>query len=163
MHIRPACDADAEVLAELVNALAAEQQDPTEHFTAESARRDALGGTPAFSTLVAETGGEVVGYVTFLEAYESSFAARGLYLSDLYVRPDARGKGIGRALVAAVAREAKQQERSFVWWVSKPGNKAAQEFYRKLGASQEPVLAHALTFGDFEQLVEEAKNLRRER
>jgi ribosomal protein S18 acetylase RimI-like enzyme len=155
--IRPARLDDAALVAALVKELAAQQGDPTEHISVDAFKRDAFRPSPEFEVLLAERGGTVVGYALFHLAYEPNYAARGVYLCDLYVRPPARRQRIGRALAAAVAGRAKALDRSFVWWVSKPRNVAALAFYKSLGVESVPVLAHALTFEKFEALAAEGE------
>ena len=155
--IRPARLDDATLVAALVAELAAQQGDPTEHISVEAFKRDAFRPSPEFEVLLAEAGGAVVGYALFHLSYEPSYAARGVYLCDLYVRPPVRRQGIGRALAAAVAGRAKALDRTYVWWVSKPWNQAALAFYRSLGVESVPVLAHALTFEKFDALAAEGE------
>jgi ribosomal protein S18 acetylase RimI-like enzyme len=153
--IRPARLDDAALVAALVAELAEQQGDPTEHISVEAIKRDAFRPSPEFAVLLAETGGSVVGYALFHLSYEPSYAARGVYLCDLYVRAAARRQRIGRALAAAVAGRAKALGRSYVWWVSKPRNETALAFYKSLGVESVAVLAHALTFDTFEALAAE--------
>ena len=153
--IRPAGIDDLASLTRLIQELIAQQNDPAGHLTVEAVRRDGMGANSSYQILVAEEAGTLEGYALFMTAYETAFAARGLYLSDLYVRPARRGRGIGRALVAAVARQARERGGCFLWWVSKPWNQGAQAFYRKLGASAEPVIAHALTLEAFAALADQ--------
>ena len=155
---RRATPAEADAVVELVRQHNAEQDEPTEHFTAESLIRDGFGDDATLTPLVAEQEGRLVGFALLHVAYEVPWAARGLYLTDLFVLPEARRHGIGRALVAACAREAKSQGRSYVWWVSKPWNEEARAFYDALGAITAPVNAHALTFEAFEALAGEGED-----
>jgi ribosomal protein S18 acetylase RimI-like enzyme len=157
LFIRPARLEDAVLVAALVTELAEQQGDPTEHISIDAFKRDAFRPAPEFEALLAETGGSVVGYALFHLSYEPSYAARGVYLCDLYVRPPARRQGIGRALAAAVAGRAKALGRTYVWWVSKPRNETALAFYRSLGVETTAVLAHALTFDKFEALAAEGE------
>ena len=85
----------------------------------------------------------------------SGYAARGIYLCDLYVVPHARRQKVGRALIAAVARRAQARGRTFLWWASRDWNVEAQAFYKTLGVRNEPVMAHALTFATFDALAGE--------
>jgi GNAT superfamily N-acetyltransferase len=157
LSIRPARPDESEMVAGLVAELATQQGDATEHISAATFRRDAAAPRPEFEVLIAESGGAIVGYSLFHDAYEPSYSARGFYVCDIYVRPQARRQGIGRALVAAVAAAAKTRGRIFLWWVAKPWNADALAFYEAMGAVATPVVAHALTFEHFERLAEEAK------
>ncbi len=153
LAVRPAGPTDAERLAALCQALNRDLEEPVNRATATDLRRHGFGQKPGFEAMIAELDGGAVGYVLYHDSFESSFAERGLYLADLYVVPSARRHGVARALIAAVAREARRRDGSFLWWVSKPWNREAQDVYRTLGASEEPVLAHALTGEAFEALA----------
>ena len=156
-RIRPATPDDAPAIARLARGLNELHHDPLEHFTAEAILRDGFGPTPYFSVLVAEHEGAVVGYALYCASYEPVYAARGLYLSDLFVDPDVRRHGMGRALMTAVAGEARRRGATFVGWVSRAWNTEAQAFYRTLGAIEEPVVAHALAFEPFAALADEGR------
>jgi GNAT superfamily N-acetyltransferase len=156
LQIRPAVAADAPVLAGLIRQLNQFHGDPLEHCTAETILRDGFGERPAFAVFLAELDGESVGYALYHDAYEPVYAARGVYLSDLYVAETARRSGAGRALVAAVAAEARRRGAIFVGWVSRRWNTAAQDFYRRLGAIEEPTMSHAIAFDAFTTLADEA-------
>ena len=70
--------------------------------------RDGFGDNPEFEVILAEGGNGAVGYALYFDSYEPTYAARGLYLADLYVDQAFRRQGIGRALLAAVAAESRQ-------------------------------------------------------
>ena len=152
--VRPATVADAELIAGLIEELNAHQREDTGHVTAAVVRRDGFGPRPEFTVLVAELDGAAVGYVLFHPTWSSEYGQRGLYLYDLFVRAGARGRGVGRALMAAVARVAADQGRTFLWWCSKEWNEDAQAFYRALGASEEPIRAHAIFGPPLARLLE---------
>ena len=160
LRIRAATRDDAASIAALGRELNIHQRDPVELFDEAAVRRDGFGDAPHFEGVIAELDGEAVGYALFHIAYETGQAARGLYMVDLYVREGAQRRGIGRALVAAVARIAKDRGKSFVWWATKDWNTDAQAFYRSLGAIEEPVVAHALFGEAFEALVEQDRSSR---
>lgn len=150
---------DAEGLARLAAELNAHQGDPTEHFTAEAVLRDGFGPEPAFRALVAEADGELLGYALLVPAYETAWAASGYYLSDLHVTESARRRGVGRALVAAAAAEARRQGKSYLWWATRAWNDEAQAFYRRLGAFDEALHAHVLPQMAFEELARHGERL----
>lgn len=159
-RIREAAPNDGAALAALVRALNRHQGDPSDHFDAAALERDVFGPDACLGALVAEDAsagdaGGLIGYVFFHDGYESAYAARGVYLCDLYVANEARRNGIGRALVAAVAKRAKARGRTFLWWVSRGFNAEARKFYASLGVANEPVVAHALTFSAFDTLASE--------
>lgn len=96
--------------------------------------RDGFGSYAAFSGIVAEIDGEVVGYLLYHHGYDIDHGGRILYMVDFYVRESYRRKGVGRVLmetVAGICREAGGNE--IVWAVYNP-NKQAFSFYEKLGA-----------------------------
>ncbi len=83
--------------------------------------------------LVATPGGEAVGYAIFCPTFEGHIGNRQIYLSDLYVRPEARQSGAGRALMAAVARHAVENGCVAVTWEMWDRNALGRAFYERLG------------------------------
>ena len=154
--VRLAVEADAPVLTVMIDELNAHQGEETGHITVEAVQRDGFGPHPEFRVFLAELNGEPVGYALFHPTWSTEYGVRGFYLYDLYVREAGRGQGAGRAMMAALARLAQQEGRTFLWWCSKPWNQDAQAFYGRLNAIEEPNRAHAL-FGDaFAALAAEA-------
>lgn len=103
-------------------------------FTAAIVRRDAFGRRRAFCVLVAEASARVIGYASFVIGYNTDVAARELWMHDLFVVPAWRGRGVGRALVTAVAREAVRRRLACLEWAVRDSNHRAMRFYRRLGA-----------------------------
>ncbi|MPZ47362.1 MAG: GNAT family N-acetyltransferase [Betaproteobacteria bacterium] len=153
--IRVAARTDSTALVELVRQLNEHQGDPTEHFTERTLDRDLFGPQPYLDAIVAEHAGVLVGYALAHDGYDTGWAARGMYLCDIYVVPDARRLGVGRALVAAVARRARERGRTYLWWASYPWNADANRFYEMLGAENESIVAHALTHAAFDALADD--------
>lgn len=89
---------------------------------------------------VAEGGGPPLGYTTFMTRFSAWRAGPYVYLDDVFVRPEARGRGIGTRLIRAVARIAVER-RQHVWWDASPGNDRALALYRSLGARLHDVVA----------------------
>lgn len=134
LTIRPATPADAAIIAELANALDAEHGGVLP-FTPDIVLRDAFGETPHFSVLIAETAGAgVIGYALFTNTYNSYRAAPGLWLMDLYITPDGRGLGVGKALMAGLAREATARGAESLWLPVAEDNARAIRFYEDLGS-----------------------------
>lgn len=155
VRVRPGEPRDAEALASLAAELNAHQGDPDDQFPPDVVLRDGFGSKPSFQVLVAEYEGEVVGYAMLLPAYETGWGASGLYMSDLAVGSRWRRLGIGRRLMVACAAEVKRQGRGYLWWASRAWNEAAQNFYRNLGAYDEPIFAHVLDAEGIERLAGE--------
>jgi GNAT superfamily N-acetyltransferase len=151
--LRSATVADAAALAELAEALSLSENDPLGYISPATMARDLARGE--MHAVVAELDGAIVGYCLYHYGYESTYAASGFYIVDLFVVADRRRLGIGRALVAELARRAKAAGDVFVWWTSRPANAAAQAAYARLGAHSEPLIAHALFDDAFEKLAAE--------
>ena len=147
VRIRPAVAADAATVAELIEELNRHQGEPTGHVTVEAVRRDGFGPAPEFRVLLAELDGRPQGYALFHPSWSTEVGERGFYLYDLYVREGARGHGLGRALLAALAATARDEGRTFRWWSSKAWSREAPAFYAGLGAIEQAVKAHAI-FGE---------------
>ena len=107
-----------------------------EHVTVtpETLMRDGFGPQPRFRTLLPEWDGKVAGYAIFYNFY-SSFAGPGLFLEDIYVREQFRGKGIGKSLMAEIARITLREGFFAMRWEVLDWNQPAIDFYKKLGAT----------------------------
>ncbi len=134
VRVRPARLEDAAVLAEMAN-------DLNEHvgifgrpFTVEIVRADGFGARAAFTPLIAELDGEVAGYAFYTLGYNTDVAARSMWLHDIFVKPAARGCGVGHALMAAVAAETVRLGGGSLDWSVHTANAGALAFYRRLGA-----------------------------
>ena len=99
----------------------------------EDLARDGFGGNPRFRTLVAEWDGQPAGYALFFP-YFSTWVGRGMFLEDLFVREKFRQRGIGRALLAEVARAALDEQCHGIHWEVLDWNERAIELYQALGA-----------------------------
>jgi GNAT superfamily N-acetyltransferase len=134
LSLRPATIADVGLLRSLIRELADFERGL--HFCViEEAdlARDGFGETPKFRALIGDWDGQPAGYALFFKFY-SSWTGRGLFLEDLYVREQYRGKGIGKGLLAEVARIAVAENRYGVNWEVLDWNEKAIEFYKVLGA-----------------------------
>lgn len=96
--------------------------------------RDGFGASPKFRALIAEWDSEVAGYALFFGFYSTWEGRPGLFLEDVFVREQFRGKGIGKALFARVAQTACSENCYGVRWEVLDWNERAIEFYRSLGA-----------------------------
>lgn len=134
LHIRPATIDDAALLSTMIRELADfEQELDRVAITEEDLARDGFGGNPRFRALIAEWDEHPAGYALFF-GYYSTWAGRGLFLEDLFVRQAFRSRGIGSALLAAVARIALEEHCYGIHWEVLDWNEKAIDFYTKLGA-----------------------------
>ena len=110
--IRPAQPADAATIVAMMREFAEFENEPAEtlQLTPDDVLRDGFGDTPKFEVLLAELDGEVVGFCLFFQHYSAWEGRSGLYIEDLYVRHTARGHGLGRTLLAEVARVAEKRD-----------------------------------------------------
>jgi GNAT superfamily N-acetyltransferase len=135
LNVRPATKNDAPLLRDLIHELADFERLAHETIiTEENVVRDGFGLTPKFRALIAESDGQPAGYALFFEFYSSFQGRAGLFLEDIFVRPQYRKHGIGSELLAQVARIAWEEDYFCLRWEVLDWNSTAIEFYRKLGA-----------------------------
>jgi GNAT superfamily N-acetyltransferase len=133
--IRPARPDDAETLVNLVRELAIyERLEPYARATPEDFRRHLFGSHPAAEAALAEVAGQPVGFALWFATFSTFRGRPGLYLEDLFVRPEFRGRGIGKALLALVARLAVERGCGRLEWSVLNWNEPAIGFHRSLGA-----------------------------
>jgi GNAT superfamily N-acetyltransferase len=133
LTIRTAAMADAALIRQLIWELADFEKTPDQVQTTEAdIARDGFGVDPQFRALIAEWSGHPAGFALFF-SYYSTWRGAGFYLEDLFVRPDFRGRGIGKALFARVARIAQREDRSFIKLSVLNWNQNAIEMYKALG------------------------------
>jgi GNAT superfamily N-acetyltransferase len=134
LRIRPATVDDVTLLRTLIRELA-EFERELDLCVIEEADlvRDGFGANPSFRALIADWDGQPAGYALFFGCY-STWAGRRLFLEDLFVREPFRGRGIGKALLAFVARIAVQENCSGMQWEVLKWNEKAIELYKSLGA-----------------------------
>jgi len=134
--IRPARPADIGVIHALIRDLAAYERGLDQVTATEDDLRAALlAPQPSLFAHVAEADGQVVGFALWFINYSTWAGRHGIYLEDLYVTPEQRGHGHGRALLAELARICVQRGyRRLEWWVL-DWNTPARGFYASLGAT----------------------------
>jgi GNAT superfamily N-acetyltransferase len=131
---RPATIDDVALLRTMIRELAEFERELDQCVIEEAdLTRDGFGANPRFRALIAERDGEPAGYALFF-GYYSTWAGRGLFLEDLFVREPFRGKGVGKALLSSVARIAMQENCYGVHWEVLDWNEKAIELYKSLGA-----------------------------
>jgi GNAT superfamily N-acetyltransferase len=153
--IRAATVDDIPVVVRLVHELATYEREPDAVVATEEHFRTALfGPDPRVHCLVAEDGDAVVGFAVWFVNFSTWLGTHGIYLEDLFVRPQARGGGHGRALLTELARIAVERGYGRVEWAVLDWNEPAQGFYRSLGAApQEDWTVWRLTGDPLRRLV----------
>jgi len=134
VRVRPARPEESAILAEMANDLNDHVGVHGRPFTPERVRVHAFGAEAAFTPLIAELDGAVAGYAFFTLGYNTDVAARAMWLHDIFVTPAARGRGVGYALMAAVAAETVRAGGALLEWGVHMSNAGALAFYRRLGA-----------------------------
>lgn len=133
--IRPLAAPDVPAFLHLVQALADYERLPGPSPQArERLTRDALAVPPRFSVLLAEREGHIIGYAVYFETYSTFLARPTLYLEDIFVLQEERGRGAGRALMRELAREAVRRGCAHLEWQVLSWNTPAQAFYQECGA-----------------------------
>ncbi len=135
VSIRPAVATDVSTIMGFVRELALFEKAPDEVTSNEGIMHEALfGDRPAAEALIAEVDGAPVGMAVFYHNFSTWTGVRGIWLDDLYVTPQARGAGAGKALLKALAKIAVERGCArFEWWVL-DWNAPAIAFYNSIGA-----------------------------
>jgi GNAT superfamily N-acetyltransferase len=137
--IRFATPADVPAIVALIRELAVYEK--LEHLasaTPETLAPHLFGDRPSCECLVAELAGAPVGFALFFHNFSTFLSRRGLYLEDLFVRPTARGAGIGKLLLQSLAQIALERDCGRFEWAVLDWNVDAQAFYERMGASVLP-------------------------
>ena len=135
LRIRPAVAADAALILSLIRELA-DYEHMLEQVTATEAgiRATLFSAKPAAECVIAEQDGKPAGFALFFHNYSTFLGQPGLYLEDLYVKPELRSRGIGRKLLAHLARLALERGCGRFEWSVLDWNEPAIRFYKGLGA-----------------------------
>jgi GNAT superfamily N-acetyltransferase len=135
LSIRPATVNDARLLTGMIRELAEYERELDQVVVTEADLvRDGFGGDPKFRAVIAEWDGEAAGYAFFFGFYSTWVGRPGLFLEDLFVRPQFRGLGIGKALLAHVGHLACEERCFGVRWQVLDWNQTAIDFYKSIGA-----------------------------
>lgn len=133
--IRPATPADIAVIRQLIVELAVYEREPDAVKASEADLHEALfGDRPLAEAVLAEIAGEAVGMALFFSNFSTWAGKGGIYLEDLFVRPQARGQGVGKALLVHLAEIAVARDYSRFEWSVLDWNTPAIGFYKGLGA-----------------------------
>ena len=134
-RIRPATSADAALVLDFIRRLAEYERAPDEVVATEADIRATLDTEPRRAEVIlAFEGDEPVGFALFFHNYSTWLGRPGLYLEDLFVRPEVRGRGYGRRLLAHLASIARDRGCGRMEWAVLDWNEPAIGFYRSLGA-----------------------------
>lgn len=136
LNIRPAAPEDVATLFTLIQALA-EYEKLSHAVTGNAAAlgEHLFGDRPYAEALIAEWEGEAVGFALFFPNYSTFLTQPGLYLEDLFVLPQYRRRGIGKALLAEVARLGVERKAGRLEWRVLDWNEPALAFYKQMGAN----------------------------
>jgi GNAT superfamily N-acetyltransferase len=135
LHLRKASAHDVPLIVRFIRELAEYEKLSHECVaTDELVRRSLFGERPYAEVVIAEADGEPAGFALFFHNYSTFLARPGIYLEDLYVRPEMRSRGIGKALLVHLARLAEERGCGRLEWAVLNWNEDAIRFYRSLGA-----------------------------
>src|SRR6478736_1263716 len=134
--IRDATVADIPTILQLMRDLATYERAPNDVIATEKGLHEVLfGAEPAAKVVIAFENTEPVGFAVYFFNFSTWLGRPGLYLEDLFVRPEMRGKGYGRALLVRLAQIARERSCGRMEWAVLDWNEPAIQFYRKLGAA----------------------------
>jgi GNAT superfamily N-acetyltransferase len=135
LNIRPATRDDAALILELIRGLAEYERAPDAVVATEAdIVRDGFSGNPRFHCVIAEWDRSPAGFAFYFFHYSTWLGKPGLYLEDLFVKPEVRGKGIGKALLVHLAQMAMRENCYGMRWQVLDWNQPAIDFYERLGA-----------------------------
>lgn len=136
MPLRPATEADLDLVIELIHALADYEREPEAvTLDREELRRHLFGPRPFAEVIIAEDGtGTAAGFALFFHNFSTWLGKPGIWLEDLFVRPEHRGHGYGKALLVELGRIAVERGCGRLEWSVLDWNEPSIAFYRSLGA-----------------------------
>ena len=137
LSIRPATTADLRLILDFIHDLAEYERAPEAAVATEAdLLRDGFGPEPKFKCVIAEWDGQPAGFALYFYNYSTWQGRPGLYLEDLFVRIEYRGKGIGKALLIYLAQVAVRENCGRFQWQVLDWNTPAIDFYESLGAKK---------------------------
>ena len=135
IEIRPATPPDVPLIIAFLNELATYEKLAHEVVATEADMHAALfGERPVIETVIGSLDGEPVGYALYFPTFSTFLGKPGLYLEDLYVRPAARGFGVGRKMLEHLARITVERGWGRLEWSVLDWNEPSIAFYKKMGA-----------------------------
>jgi GNAT superfamily N-acetyltransferase len=134
-NIRAATASDIPIILQLIRDLATYERAPNDVVATENGLREVLfGSEPSARVLIVFEGEDAVGFAVYFLNFSTWLGRPGLYLEDLFVKPETRGRGYGRALLAHLAKIARDRGCGRMEWAVLDWNEPAIGFYKKLGA-----------------------------
>ncbi|GIU78439.1 MAG: N-acetyltransferase [Bryobacteraceae bacterium] len=158
MHeVRRARPEEAPVLLQLILGLAEyEKLEPPDEAAQQRLVRDIFGEKPRLEAWLVFVDGEAAGYALVFETYSSFLALPTLYLEDIFVKPEHRGRGAGKALFLRLVEEAERRGCGRMEWVVLDWNRPALDFYERFGARRlNEWITMRLTRADFGRILKE--------
>jgi GNAT superfamily N-acetyltransferase len=135
VEIRAATESDVPLILQFIRDLAIYEKLEHRVVATEDSLRHTLFGNPRFAEVIfASVDGAAVGFALFFHNYSTFLGQPGIYLEDLFVKPEMRGRGYGKALLAHLARLAKERGCGRVEWAVLNWNAPSIEFYKSIGA-----------------------------
>lgn len=133
--VRSATPEDLDLVVSLIRELAIyEKLENTIKSTRDDIRTALFSSSPSAEVLIGELDGVAVGFALFYHNFSTFLGKKGLYLDDLFVIPDARGKGVGKLLLKSLAKLAVERDCARMEWFVLDWNTPSIEFYKSLGA-----------------------------
>ena len=134
--IRPATEEDVPVILSLIKGLAVYEKLAHEVVATEELLRDTLfGARPVAEVILGDFEGEPVSFALFFHNYSTFLGRPGIYLEDLFIKPEMRRKGFGKVMLAYVANLAKERQCCRLEWSVLDWNEPAWKFYKSIGAT----------------------------
>lgn len=135
VRVRPAAEADLPLILHFIESLAVYEKLRDQCVaTEEKLRATLFGPRPAAEVLIATIDDVPLGFALFFHNYSTFLAQPGIFLEDLFVKPEARGKGVGFALLSALANIAIERNCGRLEWAVLDWNELAISFYKRIGA-----------------------------
>lgn len=135
MTIRQARPEDAQAIYDMIYELAVYEKAPQEVVTTpEEIRATLFDAGSKTEALICEAEGKIIGYAVFFTSYSTWLGRNGIYMEDLYISPEYRGRGAGRSLLKYIAQCAVQRQCGRLEWSVLDWNQPAIDFYLSIGA-----------------------------
>jgi GNAT superfamily N-acetyltransferase len=158
LSITAARPADVPLILSLISELAEYEKLSHEAVATEASLQESLfGAQPGAEAVIARVDGEPAGFALFFHNFSTFLGRRGLYLEDLFVRPNFRGRAIGKSLLIHLAALALERGCGRFEWQVLDWNKPARDFYERLGAKANPVWVNYRMTGEALQRLAAAR------